>query len=46
VVAYDIVIDWPLLTTLLAPFIGQNGLLKLGASIAVRNEPYTPGANP
>lgn len=46
VVAYDIVVDWPLLTPLMAPFIGQNGVIKLGASIAVRNEPYTPGANP
>ncbi len=40
VVAYDLVVDWPLLTPLLAPFIGQNGLIKLGASVAVRNEPY------
>lgn len=40
VVAYDLVVDWPLLTPLLAHFIGQNGLIKLGASVAVRNEPY------
>lgn len=42
VVVYDLNVDWPLLTPLLAPFIGQNGIIKLGASIAVRNEPYSP----
>jgi hypothetical protein len=42
VVVYDLVVDWPLLTPLLAPFIGHDGLIKLGASIAVRNEPYAP----
>ncbi|HEY4135033.1 MAG TPA: TadE/TadG family type IV pilus assembly protein [Alphaproteobacteria bacterium] len=40
VVVYDIVVDWPLLTPLMVPFIGENGLVHLGASIAVRNEPY------
>ena len=40
VVVYDIVIDWPLLTPLMAPFIGQNGVITLAASIAVRNEPW------
>lgn len=46
IVVYDLAVDWPLLTPLLAPFIGQNGLIKLGASIAVRNEPYAPGGAP
>lgn len=46
VVVYDLAVDWPLLTPLLAPFIGQNGLIRLGASIAVRNEPYDPAATP
>ncbi len=40
VVVYNLAVDWPLLTPMLAPFIGQNGLIRLGASIAVRNEPY------
>jgi len=43
VVVYNLAVDWPLLTPLLAPFIGKSGLIKLGASIAVRNEPYAPG---
>jgi hypothetical protein len=40
VVVYDITIDWPLLTPIMAPFIGHDGLITLGASIAVRNEPW------
>lgn len=40
VVVYNLAVDWPLLTPMLAPFIGQNGLIRLGGSIAVRNEPY------
>lgn len=39
VVVYDILTDWPLLTPFMAPFIGQGGVIPLGASIAVRNEP-------
>jgi hypothetical protein len=40
VVVYDLAVNWPLLTPLMVPFIGENGLIHLGASIAVRNEPY------
>lgn len=40
VVVYDIIVDWPLLTPLMAPFIGHDGLITLGASVAVRNEPW------
>lgn len=44
VVVYDLNVDWPLLTPFLAPLIGEGGLIRLGASIAVRNEPYGTGA--
>lgn len=44
VVVYDVTVDWPLLTPLLAPFIGRDGKMPVAASIAVRNEPYAPSA--
>lgn len=44
IVVYDLAVDWPLFTPYLSPFIGQNGLVSLDASIAVRNEPWDPGA--
>jgi hypothetical protein len=44
VVIYQVNYDWPLLTGLLAPFIGTDGKVPLGASVAVRNEPYEGGA--
>ena len=40
VVVYDILVDWPLLTPIMAPIIGTDGVMKLSASIAVRNEPW------
>lgn len=40
VVLYTIRFDWPLLTPLFAPLAPADGKLRLGASIAVRNEPY------
>lgn len=40
IVVYDILIDWPLLTPLMAPIIGHDGVIPLSASIAMRNEPW------
>ena len=40
VVVFDLDVDWPLLTPLMAPIIGTDGVFKLSASIAVRNEPW------
>lgn len=42
VVLYTLTYDWPLLTPLLTPFIGNGGKIPLEASLAVRNEPYPP----
>lgn len=46
IVLYKIVVDWPLVTPLLVPFIGEEGIVKLGASLAVRNEPYLIQGSP
>lgn len=40
VVLYTLDYRWPLLTPALVPFIGNDGRVTLGSSIAVRNEPY------
>lgn len=40
VVVYKVKYDWPLLTGLLAPIMGENGYLRLSVSTAVRNEPF------
>lgn len=40
VVLYTLQYDWPLMTGLLAAFIGHDGRVPIRASIAVRNEPY------
>ncbi len=40
VVVYKVSYDWPLLTGLLAPLIGHDGLISLSVSTAVRNEPF------
>lgn len=40
VVVYKVSYDWPLLTGLLAPLIGRNGVIPLSVSTAVRNEPF------
>jgi hypothetical protein len=40
VVVYRISYEWPLLTPLIAPLIGDNGKYLIKASIAVRNEPW------
>lgn len=45
VVLYTVQVDWTTMTPLIAPLIGDNGLLKLESSVVVRNEPYpSPGA--
>jgi hypothetical protein len=41
IVVYQISADWTLLTPLLVPFMGTDGKMRLSASVAVRNEPYT-----
>lgn len=44
VVLYTVTADWSLLTPLIAPLMGNNGVMKLEASVAVRNEPFpSPG---
>ena len=43
VVVYTVRVDWQLLTPMLAPFIGDGGVLPLSASIVVRNEPFESG---
>jgi hypothetical protein len=40
VVVYRISYEWPLLTPLIAPLIGDDGKYLIKASIAVRNEPW------
>lgn len=40
VVLYKIAYDWQLLTPYLAHLFGDDGVLHMTASIAVRNEPY------
>ena len=40
VVLYTIEIDWPALTPLFSPFMGENGKIRMAASVAVRNEPF------
>lgn len=42
VVLYTINYDWKIFTPLMAAFIGNNGIVKLSASVVVRNEPYGP----
>ncbi|MEQ9327447.1 MAG: pilus assembly protein [Rhodospirillales bacterium] len=44
VVVYRLSYDWPLLTPILAGVIGEDGKLRLGASVIVRNEPYESAA--
>jgi Flp pilus assembly protein TadG len=44
VVVYKVKYDWPLLTGLLTPLLGQNGYVTLSVSTAVRNEPFPMAA--
>ncbi len=44
VVVYKVKYDWPLLTGLLTPLLGQNGYVTLSVSTAVRNEPFPAAA--
>ena len=44
IVVYEITYDLPLLTGMIADHFGQNGLITLTSSIAVRNEPYNDEA--
>ena len=41
---YKVKYDWPLLTGLLTPLLGQNGYVTLSVSAAVRNEPFPVAA--
>lgn len=40
IVVYRLRYDWHVMTPVASRFIGQDGLLGLGASIVVRNEPW------
>ncbi len=40
VVVYRITYEWPLLTPLAGPLIGEGGKFRIKASVAVRNEPW------
>ena len=40
VVHYRVSYDWRLLTGLLMPALSSNGIIRLSASVVVRNEPY------
>ncbi|PCJ58089.1 MAG: hypothetical protein COA65_08560 [Rhodospirillaceae bacterium] len=40
IVVYTLAYDWPLLTGLLGAFIGEDGKIRLAASVAVQNEPF------
>lgn len=40
VVLYRVTASWNALTPLLAPFIGDGGMIPLSASVVVRNEPF------
>ncbi len=40
IVVYELILDWHLLSPLLAPVFGDNGVVPLKASTAVRNEPW------
>lgn len=41
VVLYTAEVDWNALTPLIAPIMGTNGTIRMRASVAVRNEPFT-----
>ena len=40
IVVYRLRFDWTVWTPLAATFMGQDGVIELGASIVVRNEPW------
>lgn len=40
IVLYRVNADWAALTPLFSPFLGEDGLLNLQASVAIRNEPF------
>jgi Flp pilus assembly pilin Flp len=40
IVIYDIHYDWPVLTPLMQPFIGENGILRLTTRAITQNEPF------
>ena len=41
VVLYTVEVDWPALTPIFQPIMGAGGLVRLRASVAVRNEPWS-----
>lgn len=46
VVLYKVSYEWPALTPLVAPFFGPDGKASIGASVAVRNEPWESAPPP
>ncbi len=39
-VLYTVAVDWSMLTPVVAPLVGEDGKIRVEASVAVRNEPY------
>jgi len=47
VVVYTMTYDWTVLTPLVGSLFGDNGTIRMSASVAVRNEPWSsPGGTP
>lgn len=40
VVLYTVAVDWGMLTPVVAPLVGDDGKIRMEASVAVRNEPW------
>lgn len=40
IVLYRVTAQWAALTPLFAPFLGEDGIIDLQASVAIRNEPF------
>ena len=40
VVLYTVAVDWGMLTPVVAPLVGEDGKIRMTASVAVRNEPW------
>jgi hypothetical protein len=41
IVLYTIQFDWALMTPLVSPFMGTDGVMKMTSSVAVKNEPFS-----
>lgn len=43
VVQYTVHYDWQVMTPFMAPFFGNDGTIKMKASVVIRNEPWIEG---